>query len=152
MLRRPKDFQRSRVYRAEWKVADALVERGTLKQLGQVQLQAAVRDTWEVMGYAHFQTPKVGFVSKRAKRLAACYDPRTHEVRFALHLKGCTQLIICHELAHAATFPLVLRGEVSIHGPEFVATYLKAVRKTMREAEHDTLRRAMLLQGVRVAS
>lgn len=152
MANRKRDFQRKRVYQAEWAVVKAMKQAGTLERLAPTELRETVAETWDAMGFAHYQCPKVELISRRATRMAAYYSPRAHKVGFAPHLDGATQMIVCHELSHAVTWTAVMRGEVAPHGPEFVAIYLRAVGTTMPEPTYNTLRHSLQLHRVKVAS
>ena len=145
MTRRPRDSQRSKVYRAENPVIDQYVidkpmtlaqVRDYVKAIYQRERVRARFPRWR-WGIS----VKVG--SGRTRTSRAWARTMSSEIVFApghLHLP----MLVLHEVAHCLS-PVDAR-----HGPVWVDNYLWLVRTVMGREAHDKLKAAFLAGGVKI--
>lgn len=146
--KRPRDFQRSKVYSAEWGLVDQLLaERDSAaRPLDEGDALDFLADVWNRWpGRLDVADRPSLRYSRRME--GAQYDHLKHEI--ALGRDGSNRLILVHECVHAAQVRRLLRHEIPAHGFAFTAAYKEAVERFLGFNVGQRLRKAMRQQGVR---
>jgi hypothetical protein len=143
----PRDFQRSRVYRAE----DAAWLDDEPLSLVDLQRRAdvVVCSDWWLEDFGELEVfVRPGHGHRRGVAYTnSVYIGGYVEIQLPLVHRGYRSLL--HELAHAAT-TLRHPGEVvASHGAEFCTYYLLIVRHAMDNAKADSLRESFVQHGVK---
>lgn len=108
-MRRPRDSQRSALYRWERALPGWPGPRFSL-----ADCQGLVNRIWHDAGTGSRPEVRDG----RGRR-HACYCPSTHQIRLPRWSRS--RMIVLHEIAHAL---LRRREDLAWHGPEFAGVYL----------------------------
>jgi len=137
-VRRPRDSQRSRVYRAEHGLPGGTAFPAL--QDCRAYVDGVTASAWWRSRY-----PALPAVEVRDGRGSSRARASTTVARISLP-RGCrSQLVIFHELAHLAT-----PRTFAAHGPEFASRYLEMVEHFMGAAPADALHRRFIEHRVRV--
>lgn len=123
-----RDFQRSRLYKAEWSVR---FDPRRIRHLEECQAYVdEMRSNKVLTQFRHL--PKIEVLPGRTDAKATFnYDDSTME----LPAWACTEFTIIHELAHFATPP-----GVADHGPEFAWLELQTIQNVFGKRHADELR------------
>lgn len=171
----PRDFQRSRVYRAEWEMlegrdvwtdletcwyflTDTVRTKWFVKQFPQT-FAALGGNRWPASGrvhpdqynpnrrliYLHYGDRRNGLKLKPGYR--RCYAEACY-CTIVLPIWARNDLTLLHELAHICNFYEM--KPVSAHGREFVNTYLYLVQQTLGKETAAQLKNSMLSHKVKV--
>jgi hypothetical protein len=146
--KRPRDFQRSKVYRAEWGLVGQLLAEGdsAARPLDEGDALDFLADVWNRWpGRLDVTDPPRLRYSKRM--VGALYHQRKHEI--TLGRGGANRLILVHECVHAAQVRRLVRHEIAAHGFEFTAAYKEATERFLGFNVGQRLRKAMRQQGAR---
>lgn len=146
--KRPRDSQRSKVYRAE---AEAMTE--TRVELEWAEVEALVARVYS-SAYILGKYPRAGRGKVRAggpptvtkARGGGSYSPGRHEIR--LGKWGRCEWVVLHEIAHA----LAYRSDRAWHGWEFTSTMLDLVETFMGEEDAARLKAAYRKHKARIAA
>lgn len=171
----PRDFQRTRVYRAEWEMLDGrevlpdlesswdfltkVVRRKWFVKQFPRTFEALGGDRWPSSGridpdkyspnqrliYLHYGDRRSGLKLKPGYR--RCYAEACYTT-VVLPLWARNDLTLLHELAHICNFYEM--KPVSAHGQEFVSTYLYLVKQTLGKEVAKELETFMLSHKVKV--
>lgn len=137
---KPRDSQRSKLYRAERKALEGL-PCDELRGLSVEECQGVIDDIvlsrwWERRYGPMFTPPRV-----KAGQGARWATARHHEHTIVLPLWARKQWVIVHELAHyAVRAPLSPYKDVASHGPEFAKEYLALVKRWIGADEAQKLK------------
>ncbi len=124
-----RDFQRSRVYKAEWSVRFDHRKLNSLEEC-----QAYVDEMRTDKSLTHFRrVPKIKVKSGRGSAMANFHLFEGPSI--SLPPWARTEFTILHELAHFATPP-----RTADHGPVFAWIELQAIQRTFGKASADELR------------
>lgn len=119
---RPRDYQRSRLYKAE----DSLPERKQLLRRGSLKACQEFVDSITATRFWRTHMPHMPYVSVTP---GVCHAIATLEhATIAMPPSLRSELIILHELAHLMSFH---DAQISYHGPEFAWVYSDLVRRFM---------------------
>lgn len=146
-LQRIRDYQRSKVYKAERLAVERCVEAGiSLWEVGTdihaVQAwvtKATMSAWWKRRDY---------FLSVRVNDGRGCSIARGGSGEIKLPMWARSDLVPVHELAHACIS--VFRISESWHGREFCKRFLEMVQHFYGKSARDILRQAMKECGVRI--
>ena len=124
-----RDFQRSRLYKAEWAVR---FDPRRIHSLD--ECQAFVDEMRTDKSLTHFRyLPKITVKSGRGSAMANFH--MFEGASMSLPLWARTEFTIIHELAHFATPP-----RTADHGPVFAWLELQAIQRTFGKPQADELR------------
>ena len=131
-MKRPRDYQRQRVYNAETRCFGQPVEGLTLDKCKEFLNSVVTK----------MNLSSVTINDGRGRGRAGAY----HNNRIiALPKFARREWVICHELAHLET-----PNNVPAHGPEFCKNYLEIVKKALGEEFSVILKETFLESGVDV--
>lgn len=137
---RPRDTQKTHLYRAEWAVRGENVSKLAQQHLGTIE--GCQRYVDEVQAYAWFQRrwPKQKLNVERGRGSNA--SPWASRIRLAKW--GQNEFVVLHELAHILT-----PTRYAWHGPEFAGVLLFLVERMMGKEYAQKLRAAYKNHRVR---
>jgi|SRR5215212_4538479 len=149
-MKKARDSQRSRVYKAEraaWENFDT-PEFRTVAQCQEYVNDVTYTRFWDERftdGWYLDPEVRIEVSDGRGRRSAAAF---CDEDRIALPKWARNRLVILHELAH-----ILVNGNRSLasHGPEFVSMYLSLVREFEGEDEAQKLHEAFETHRVKIA-
>lgn len=139
-----RDFQRSRVYKAEHAFRDIFEEKPLTNIEVRDLLRKVVRDDWFISRFG--QVKFILKVNRRRSRSACCSYRAitdTFTLRFPAGADWLQRIVVLHELTH-----IVTHGQV--HGPIFCSVLLQLVARYMGTEAAKTLLRQYKLRGVRL--
>lgn len=140
-MKKPRDSQRGRVFKAEWAIPDEEQGRylATVPQVQRYVDDVVLSRWWE--GRSTIQ--QVDVKDGRGRRSAVAF-----KFRFAGVLRmprwSRTELVICHELAH-----LLTSSNAPSHGREFCRNYLALLDRWCGNGLGRVLREQFRLHGVK---
>lgn len=117
-MKRPRDFQRQKVYSAERNLKELF---GTEFQLSEAETFKFIID---ICIAENQDIPQINLATRINSRTA-----KAGSKIIKLPERFRSKLLICHELAHTFTFRKYNPRSISGHGPEWVTEYIRLTNK-----------------------
>lgn len=125
--RRPRDSQKTKVYKAGWAAQRGTAGGGHVMPLHAVRVYAS--ELWEAAGQPSETLPRITVSGRRSNSCTSS------AAGISMAADMCTPQVISHELSHSLlrlSQPEVWRGAAS-HGPEFCRTWLNMLTASKLE-------------------
>jgi len=126
-----RDTQRSKVYKAEWRIPNRGKKFETMDEVNAYVEHICRSSFWKKMKGARAIDIKDG----RGRRSACAFDTIT----IALPKWARQEIVILHELTHTLV-NFDYHNPVPCHGREFTSTMLKLVKRYMGKKAHEELK------------
>ena len=159
MCKIARDFQRNKVYAAEgsiWNDQMPPVGSGSLLDVRDYAQEIMMSDSWARLcrKYGRCTTrPFVVMESGRTRVMCTTAAIRfpSYEASIEKGFNMRQPWVICHEMAHMATFHLLYtqKGQIAAHGPEFADAYVDLVTGVLGKNEGKRLFDAFERHGVK---
>ena len=154
-----RDFQRKKVYTAQrsiWDYQMPPVGNGDLDDVRDYVIEIMASSCWDRLCRKYGRRPSRPFaIVETGRKSAMCSTAiltfPSYEKTMVHGFNMRQPWVICHEMAHMATFHLVYTniGKVAPHGPEFADAYVHLVTEMLGNTEGMRLYEAFERHGVK---